>query len=79
VASVLAQAATVTGLGIAAGLSSALVLARFMATLVFGIASRDPLTFALVPLVLAIVAVVTAIVPACRAATVDPMDALREG
>jgi ABC-type antimicrobial peptide transport system permease subunit len=50
-----------------------------MATLVFGIASRDPLTFALVPLVLAIVAVVTAIVPACRAATVDPMDALRKG
>ena len=40
------QAATVTGVGIAAGLASALALARFMATLVFGISSRDPLTFA---------------------------------
>jgi ABC-type lipoprotein release transport system permease subunit len=39
---------------------------------------RDPLTFAIVPLVLLAVATVAAIVPARRAAAIDPMDALRE-
>jgi ABC-type antimicrobial peptide transport system permease subunit len=75
--SVLAQAAAVTGFGIGAGLTGALLLARFMATLVFGIPARDPLTFVLVPLMLAVVAAAAAIVPARRAAAVDPMDALR--
>jgi putative ABC transport system permease protein len=77
-ASVAAQAAAVTGFGIAAGLAGALMLARFMATLLFGVPSRDPLTFALVPVVLAVVAAAAAIVPARRAARVDPMVALRE-
>jgi ABC-type antimicrobial peptide transport system permease subunit len=76
--SVISQAATVTAIGIAVGLAGALVLARFMATLVFGIPSRDPLTFVVVPIVLALVAVATAIVPARRASRVDPMHALRE-
>lgn len=76
--SVISQAATVTMVGIAAGLAGALWLAQFMATLVFGIPSRDPFTFVFVPLVLALVAAATAIVPASRAARVDPMHALRE-
>ena len=49
-----------------------------MATHVFGIDSRDPLTFAIVPFVLALVAAMAAIVPARRAATIDPMRALRD-
>ena len=48
-----------------------------MGTLVFGISTRDPATFGIVPLVLAGVAIVTALVPARRAARVDPMEALR--
>jgi predicted permease len=75
--SVLAQAAAVTGFGIGAGLTGALLLARFMATLVFGIPARDPLTFVVVPLMLAAVAAAAAIVPARRAAAVDPMEVLR--
>jgi hypothetical protein len=78
VASVVGQAATVTGVGIVVGLAGALVLVRFMTTLVFGIATRDPLTFSIVPLVLAAVAAVAALVPARRAATTDPMEALRQ-
>jgi putative ABC transport system permease protein len=77
-ATVVGQAAAVTGIGILVGLGGALALARFMATLVFGVAVRDPLTFAIVPLVLLAVATVAAIVPARRAAAIDPMDALRE-
>ena len=76
--SVVAQAATVTGLGIAAGVAGAAALAHLMASLVFGITPRDPLTFAAAPIVLAIVAAVASIVPARRAATVDPMAALRD-
>ena len=77
-ATVVGQAAVVTGVGIASGLAGAFVLARFMTSLVFGISARDPLTFALVPLVLAVVAGAAALIPARRAATIDPMQALRE-
>ena len=75
---VVGQAATLTGLGMAAGLGAAFVLARFMATLVFGISARDPLTFVLVPFVLALVAAFAAIIPARRAGRVDPMEVLRD-
>jgi putative ABC transport system permease protein len=76
--SVMTQAAAVAGVGLAAGLALAMALARFMATLVFGISPRDPLAFAAAPLVLAAVAAVAALVPARRAASADPMDAIRE-
>jgi len=75
---VVAQAAALTGLGIAAGLCASLVLARFMTTLIFGVSVRDPLTFVLVPVVLTLVAAISALVPARRAARVDPMDVLRD-
>jgi putative ABC transport system permease protein len=77
VTSVIAQAATATGLGIAAGLAGAFALAGFMATLLFGITIHDPLTFAVVPIVLALVATATSLVPARRAARLDPVHALR--
>lgn len=77
-AAVAGQAAIVTGVGVAAGIAAAAALARFTTSLVFGISSRDPLTFAAVPIVLAIVAAAAALVPARRAATLDPMRALRE-
>ena len=72
------QAATVTGVGIVIGIGGALALARSMATLVFGVSTRDPITFASVPLVLAVVAAIATFVPARRAARVDPMLALRD-
>jgi predicted permease len=78
VTSVVAQAATVAGCGIIVGVVGALVLARFMTTLVFGIPARDPLTFAIVPVLLGAVAILTALVPARRAARIDPMTSLRD-
>jgi len=78
VSTVVAQAATVAGLGIVAGIGGALALARFMTTLVFGIPARHPLTFAIVPLLLGAVAILTALIPARRAARIDPMTSLRE-
>ena len=76
--SVVAQAATVTGAGIVVGLPGALVLTRFMTSLIFDIPPIDPLTFAMVPALLAAVALAAALVPARRAAALDPMWALRE-
>jgi ABC-type lipoprotein release transport system permease subunit len=49
-----------------------------MTTLLFEIPPIDPLTFAGVPVVLAAVAFAAALIPASRAASVDPMRALRE-
>jgi ABC-type antimicrobial peptide transport system permease subunit len=76
--SVIGQAAVMTALGIAVGVAGAAALAELTASLVFGITPRDPLTFALAPIVLAIVAAIASIAPARRAAAVDPMWALRE-
>jgi predicted lysophospholipase L1 biosynthesis ABC-type transport system permease subunit len=78
VASVVGRAAGVTGIGIAAGLAAAFAAARFMAALVFEITTHDPVTFALVPLMLAAVAAAASLAAATRAASIDPMQALRE-
>lgn len=77
-AQVVTHGAIVTVIGIAAGLAGALAMSRVMATLVFGIPSRDPVTFAIVPVVLAAIAAAATIAPARRAVRVDPMEALRE-
>ncbi len=75
---VVGQAAAVTAVGILVGIAGAFALARSMATLVFGISTRDPITFAAVPVILALVAAIATLLPARRAARVDPMVALRE-
>ena len=77
-AQVLRYGAVVTGAGVLLGLAGAFVLARFMATLVFDVSWRDPITFVAVPLVLAMIAAGATILPARRAVRVDPMRALRE-
>ena len=68
-------AAAAAGLGL--GLVGALILARLMSTLLFGVKADDPLTFSAVGLMIAAVAVLASYVPARRASRVDPMAALR--
>jgi len=63
--------------GIALGLAGALALTRVIASLLFGIGPTDPATFAAVPALLLIVAVLATYVPARRAASIDPVSALR--
>jgi putative ABC transport system permease protein len=63
--------------GVALGLAGALVVGRFMQSLLFGIKGTDPLTFASIALLLGLVALVASYVPARRAARIDPMLALR--
>jgi len=74
---VLGQAATLVSVGICLGLVAALLLARSIASLLYGITPFDTATFASVSLVLAVVALLASYIPARRAASVDPMVALR--
>lgn len=64
-------------LGIAIGVTGAFALTGLMASLLFGVAPRDPLTFLVVPLALLLVAVAASYIPARRAMRVDPVVALR--
>ncbi len=63
--------------GLAAGFLCAFVLARFLAHLLFDVRPTDLTTSASVALLLSSVAVVASYIPARRAATVDPSQALR--
>jgi putative ABC transport system permease protein len=74
---VVRQGMTLTFIGVAAGLTAALVLTRLMASLLFHIGSTDPLTYIAVSLILSAVALVASYVPARRATRVDPIAALR--
>jgi predicted permease len=63
--------------GIVGGLVLAFVAGRLLEAFLVGVSGRDPATFALVVLVVVIAAIAASTVPAVRAATVDPVSALR--
>jgi putative ABC transport system permease protein len=74
---ILWQSLRLTLIGVAVGLVAALLLARGLSSLLFDVSSADPLTFAVVTLVLAAVACLASYLPARRAVQVDPVVALR--
>ncbi len=74
---VVAQAVTLTAIGIALGLAGAMALTGFVEGFLYGVERFDPITFIAVPLVLMGAAVLAAWLPARRANAVDPITALR--
>jgi putative ABC transport system permease protein len=64
-------------LGIAGGVVASFFATRLMEGMLFGVASRDPLTFAAAALLLAATALAANLVPAWRATRVDPLVAMR--
>ena len=74
---VLTNALRVVGTGAAIGLVLAAMSGRLIETLLFGVRPLDPMTFALVTVVLAITAALSIAAPAWRAARIDPAAALR--
>jgi ABC-type antimicrobial peptide transport system permease subunit len=64
-------------IGIASGVAAALVLARFIASLLFDVTPRDPITYVSVIALLAATALLACIVPARQALRIDVISALR--
>jgi putative ABC transport system permease protein len=73
----LGQGLALTALGVGLGLVGALAASRVMSSMVYGVTTTDPLTFAAVAALLALVALAAAYLPARRATRVDPLVALR--
>jgi len=74
---VLGQALMLVGVGLALGIGIALVSGRVIETLLFDVATTDALTYAAVGVTFLVVAMLACAIPARRAASVDPMIALR--
>ncbi len=74
---VLSQAGRMAAVGVGIGLVISYGLTRLMSSLLFGVSTHDPITFAAVALLLIPVALAACYIPARRASSVDPMVALR--
>jgi putative ABC transport system permease protein len=74
---VLGQGLRMAVAGIGLGLLAAIGLTRLLKGLLFGISASDPLTFAVIAMLLVGVSLLACWVPARRATKVDPLEALR--
>jgi len=74
---ILDRGVRLTLIGLAIGVAGAIGLTRLMATLLYGVGARDPVTMVSVGVILAGVAIAASYVPARRATRVDPVVALR--
>ena len=63
--------------GSALGLIGAAISTRLLHSFLFGVSPLDPLTFLSVPVLMMLLAIAAAWIPARRAASIDPMEALR--
>jgi predicted permease len=74
---ILREALTVTIIGAAIGLATALAATKVLASMLYGLTARDPVTLIGAAAVLIAVATLAAAIPAWRASRTDPMTALR--
>ena len=74
---VLGHAVMLVGIGLAIGIVVALASGRVVKTLLFNVTTTDVITYATVAIAFLVIAILACAVPARRAASVDPMIALR--
>jgi ABC-type antimicrobial peptide transport system permease subunit len=74
---VLREALWMTAIGLALGLGGAVALGRVISSMLYGLKPWDPLTLMVATGLLVMVALLAGWVPARRAASVEPMQALR--
>ena len=74
---VLRETGWLAGCGLAIGLAVALALVRLVKSMLYGVSAADPVTLCVSVLLLAAVVLVASLIPAERAASVDPIEALR--
>ena len=71
------QGFLLTGIGVVLGLGASAATMRFLSSLLFHVSPIDPLTYGGVTLVIAVVGWIACYLPSRRAASVEPMSALR--
>ena len=74
---VLGRGFVLVTVGLVIGLAAAVMAGRVAASQLFGVSAVDPFTFALGSVVMITVALIATYLPARRAATMDPTEALR--
>jgi predicted permease len=74
---IIKNAVALVGAGLATGLACTWLVTRALRTFLFGVSEHDPVTVVFVSLLLIVCGVVAALIPARRAASIDPMQALR--
>jgi len=74
---VLAEALRLVVFGVGVGILASVLAGRWIASLLFGLSPTDPLTLAGAAVLLVVATLLAASVPACRAARIDPLKALR--
>jgi putative ABC transport system permease protein len=77
IGTILREAMTLIAIGLVLGLAGALALTRALDTQLTGVSTSDPAAFAGVTFILGATALLASLVPAWRAATLDPLIALR--
>ncbi len=75
---VVSQGLKLVLMGLIFGLIAALLLARFMESILYGVSSTDPISLGLAILLLALAAALACLLPALRAVRINPITALRE-
>ena len=74
---VVGEALALAGAGMVVGTVGGFAVSRTMSSVLYGVPSNDPVTFASVSALVAVVALLASYIPARRAAKIDPMVALR--
>ena len=74
---VLGQGLTLAAIGTGIGLIASLMVARLMSSMLYGVTPTDPVAFAGSAALVILVALAASWIPARRAASIDPMQALR--
>jgi putative ABC transport system permease protein len=74
---ILSEGGVLLGIGLALGAVGSVVASRVLDGLLYGVTPRDPVTFGAVALVIVAVGLTATLVPAVRASSVQPVEALR--
>ena len=74
---ILREGLRLLGIGLIIGLAVTLLSTRLLTGFLYGVPALDPVTFALVPVLLLAATIAACLIPSFRAAAIDPINALR--